>query len=67
MSTKIYIGKQELLSVLKIIEENNVQGVVELIYNNESGIGSTLDVEFDYNLNGRYVTVRANVTDESNW
>lgn len=67
MSTKIYIGKQELLCILKIIEENNVQGVVELIYNNESGIGYTLDVEFEHNLNGRYVTVRANVTDDSNW
>jgi hypothetical protein len=67
MSAKIYIGKQELLCILRIIEENNVQGVVELIYNNESGIGSTLDVEFEHTLNGRYVTVRANVTDDSNW
>lgn len=63
---KIYISKQELQSVLKIIEENNVQGVVELIYNTDK-MGSSLDVEFDYNLNGRLVTVRATVTDEGNW
>lgn len=67
MSTRIYISKEELLEVIKILQDNEVEGVVELIYDNDSGIGSTLDVEFDFNLNGKLVTVRANVTDNSNW
>jgi len=67
MSAKIYTKKEELLNLIKILDENQIDGVVKLIYNNNNGIGSTLDVEFDFNLNGRLVTVRANVTDESNW
>lgn len=67
MSARIYISKTELLEVIKILEENNVEGVVELIYDNESGIGSTLDVEFDFKLNNRTVAVRANVVGVGNW
>jgi hypothetical protein len=67
MSSRIYISKTELLEVIKILEENNVEGVVELIYDNESGIGSTLDVEFDFELNNRTVAVRANVVGVENW
>jgi len=67
MSTRIYISKTELLEVIKILEENNIEGVVELIYDNSSGIGSTLDVEFDFILNNRPVAVRANVVGVENW
>lgn len=67
MSARIYVTKDELRNVIRILEENNIEGVVELIHNSDSGIGSTLDVEFDFSLNGRLVTVRANITDESNW
>lgn len=67
MSAKIYTKKEDLVNLIKILDENQIDGIVKLIYNNNSGIGSTLDVEFDFNLNGRLVTVRANVTDQSNW
>ena len=67
MSTEIYTKKEDLFNLLEILVENQIDGIVKLIYNNNSGIGSTLDVEFDFNLNGRLVTVRANITDESNW
>lgn len=67
MSAEIYTKKEDLLNLIKILDENQIDGIVKLIYDNNSGIGSTLDVEFDFNLNGRLVTVRANITDESNW
>lgn len=65
--TDIYIIKEELYRIHEIIDENNIEGAIKLIYNNDSGIGYTLDIEFDYKLNGRFVTVRANITDSSNW
>lgn len=67
MSQKIYISKRELEIINKIIEENNIENSIELIYNNDSGIGNTLDMEFDHELHGRYVTVRVNITDSDSW
>ena len=50
------------------MDENSItEGAVELIYNNGSGIGSTLDIEFDTELHGRYVVVRVNITDSDSW
>jgi len=63
----MYISKEELLSVLDIMEENHIEGSIKLIQNNESGIGSILDMEFDLELNKRWVTVRANITDQNKW
>ena len=67
MSERIFITKLELDTINKIIQENNIQNSIELIYNNESGIGSTLEMEFDHELHGRYVTVRVNITDSNSW
>lgn len=67
MSERIFLTKLELDTINKIIQENNIQNSIELIYNNESGIGSTLEMEFDHELHGRYVTVRVNITDSDNW
>ncbi len=67
MKNRIFTNKQELLEVIKILEENKVEDVVELIYDNESGIGSTLDVEFGFVLNNRTVSVRVSVIGVENW
>ncbi len=67
MSQRIYISKRELEIINKIIEENNIENSIELIYNNDSGIGNTLDIEFDHELHGRYVTVRVNISDTDSW
>jgi hypothetical protein len=68
MSTRIYISRREIEKILKIMDDNSItEGAVELIYNNSSGIGSTLDMEFDTELHGRYVVVRVNITDSDSW
>jgi hypothetical protein len=68
MTTRIYITRREIEKILKIMDENSItEGAVELIYNNSSGIGSTLDMEFDTELHGRYVVVRVNITDSDSW
>lgn len=65
--TEIYITKQELDFIVNVIRENQVDGVIKLIYDNESDIGSTLSMEFDFVLNNTPVTVRVNVTHSDSW
>ena len=67
MTSRIFISKRELEIINDIVRENEIENSFELIYNNDSGIGSTLDMEFDYKLNGRYVTVRVSITDSDSW
>jgi hypothetical protein len=67
MTSRIYITKRELEIISDIVRENEIENSFELIYNNDSGIGSTLEMEFDHELNGRYVNVRVNITDSDSW
>jgi hypothetical protein len=67
MTSRIYITKRELEIINDIVRENEIQNSFELISNNDSGIGSTLEIEFDHELHGRYVTVRVNITDSDSW
>jgi hypothetical protein len=67
MIQEIHINPDELAIIQKIIEENSIKYAVKLIYNGGSGIGSTLDVEFDTQVNGREATIRIPVTGVENW
>ncbi len=64
---KIYISRRELEEILSVMNENKIDDSVQLIYDNSSGIGSTLDIEFGFTLNDRPVVVRVNITDSSDW
>ena len=64
---EIYITKQELDFIVNVVRENEVDGIIKLIYDNESDIGSTLSMEFDFVLNSTPVTVRVNVTHSDSW
>ena len=64
---EIYITKQELDFIVNVVRENQVDGIIKLIYDNESDIGSTLSMEFDFVLNSTPVTVRVNVTHSDSW
>jgi hypothetical protein len=67
MTSRIYMSKRALEIISDIVRENEIENSFELIYNNDSGIGGTLDMEFDHKLNGRYVTVRVSITDSDSW
>ena len=64
---RIYITPNEIEIVNKIIEENDIKSAFELIYDDSSGIGYTLDLEFETQVNGRYATIRIPVTTVENW
>jgi len=64
---RFYISKKEIEIINKIIEENDIHGAFELIHDDSSGIGYTLDLEFETEVNGRYATIRIPVTTVENW
>ena len=65
---KIHLNQRELDTISKIVAENNIKTAFTLISSAEdNGIGSLLDLEFDSELNGRYVTVRVPVTTVEDW
>lgn len=67
MTSEIYINPKELAIVQKIMEENGITYAVKLIYTNDSGIGSILNVEFDTEVNGREAVVRIPVSGVESW
>ena len=62
-----YVTPQEIEIIQKVIEENNIEIAFELIHENSSGIGSTLDLEFETDINGREATIRIPITTTENW
>ena len=62
-----YVTPQEIEIIQKVIEENNIKHAFKLIHENGSGIGATLDLEFDAEVNGREATIRIPITTVENW
>lgn len=65
--TKIHLNKNDIKEILKVIEENDLDETFTLIHDNTSGIGYTLDMEFDAELNGRVITAKVNIADSTTW
>jgi hypothetical protein len=67
MKTSIVIHKDDIDIIQKIIEENKIVGAFTLHYENGSGIGYCLDLEFDDELHGRLAKISITVTGVENW
>jgi hypothetical protein len=64
---KIMMSRQDLEILNKIVEENNVDYNFWIVYTDASGIGYTLDVEFEKELNGRDAVVKIPISGVENW
>lgn len=64
---KIYLNKRDIERILEVIKENDLENTFTLIHNGNSGIGYTLDMEFDAELHGRVITARVPITDSNDW
>lgn len=67
MTKEIYITPIELSIIQEVIDENNIAGPFKLVYDSSSGIGTTLDMEFDTDRHGRLATIRIPITGAENW
>lgn len=61
------LHKKDIERIVQIIEENDIHAFELIGDAYESGIGYTLDIQFDSEFNGRMATIKINVTDESEW
>jgi hypothetical protein len=61
------LHRKDIETIVKILEENNIHAFNLIGDGYESGIGYTLDLEFDSEYNGRMATIKINVTDEGDW
>ena len=67
MKTSMVIRKEDLDIMQRIIEENQIVGAFTLHYENGSGIGYCLDLEFDTEVHGRLAKIVIPVANEDNW
>jgi hypothetical protein len=65
--SKIYLNKRDIERILEVIKENDLEDTFTLIHDNTSGIGYTLDMEFDAELHGRVITARVHIADSTDW
>jgi hypothetical protein len=57
----------DIAVIAQIIKENDIRQNFWINFENSSGIGYSLDLEYVTELNGREATVKIVVTDEENW
>ena len=67
MTQTIMLTPGDLEVIAKIVEENDIKYGFKLIYEDGSGIGYTLDLEYTTHINGREATVKIPVTGVENW
>jgi hypothetical protein len=63
----MYVTPNEIELIQKVIKENKIVTSFELLQENHSGIGYTLDLEFDTEVNGRQATIRIPITTVESW
>lgn len=66
MPDKILLTKQDIEIISQIIKDNDLTDF-EISQDRSSGIGRITSIEFDYQLHGRYATVRIDINDQSDW
>jgi hypothetical protein len=65
--TKIMMNLADLEIVNKIVEENGIDYNFWIVYTDASGIGYTLDLEYETEINGRHATIRIPIAGVENW
>lgn len=66
MNTRLFLKTSDLITINNIIKENDLTNFF-LVINNNSGIGSTVNVEFETKLHNRDVIISVPVTTVENW
>ena len=65
--TKMSINIADLKVINELVEKHNIKGGFDLIYDNHSGIGYTLQMEWETVIHGTPLKVTAIITDENDW
>ena len=65
--TKMSINIADLKIINELVEKHNIKGGFDLIYDNHSGIGYTLQMEWETVIHGTPLKVTATINDENDW
>lgn len=63
---RIFITKREIDIISNIMSESEIDSLC-LTYNSDSGIGYTLDIEYDTYVHDRKAIIRIPITNYENW
>ena len=63
----MYINQEEVKKILTVMEEFPDARTYELKADNSSGIGSTLTLTMDMDINGRNVEVKVDISGVEKW
>jgi hypothetical protein len=66
MITKVVLNSSDLDRIREVVVENNVK-MFTLVVDNGGGIGYTVDLEFEYDLNGRDAVIRVPIVGVEDW
>ena len=65
--SKMMMNPADVKVIAEIIEEHDITGNFDLIYHDTSGIGYTIDLVYETELNGRQVKVTIPVCGTEDW
>ena len=64
---KISVNIADLKVINELVEKHNIKQGFDLIYDNHSGIGSVLQMEWDTEIHGTPLKITATINDENDW
>lgn len=67
MSNQFIMNSADLAVIAEILKDNSITGNFYLIHDDTSGIGYTIDLEYETHLNGRKVKVTVPVCTAGEW
>ena len=65
--SKVMMNPADVKVIAAIIEENNITGNFDLVYHDTSGIGYSIDLVYETEVNGRLAKVTIPVCGTENW
>jgi hypothetical protein len=64
---RLQINIADLKVINELVEKHNIKQGFDLIYENHSGIGYTLEMEWNTEIHGTPLRVTATIVDETDW
>jgi hypothetical protein len=65
--TKLSVNIADLKIINELVEKHDIKQGFDLIYNNHSGIGYTLEMQWETEIHGTPLKVTASLVDETDW
>lgn len=65
--TKIYLQPKDLVNMTGVVHEFDITGAFQLVVDSSSGIGTSITMLFEREMNGRTITIQVPIVGEEDW